>query len=129
MAIKQQNQPITNPNPVVYRAAGGTYPVVSAADGTSKPAANSTTIWLTNPGGMAEKARIFITTTGSPTATFTPYVRSGGSSGQVGTLAVQTLNGTPGFDLCFDVQVDGDDLAILATTLSTGTASIYISWR
>ncbi len=111
--------------PVLHRNA------VAAADGTTKPAANNAN-WLQNPGYRG-KARVFVSTTGSPTGcTIRPYLRSGGASGQVGTAAAQTLAGAPNFDLSFDIQTDGDDLLCFVETLSGGvspTVSIWVSWR
>ncbi|HLZ69571.1 MAG TPA: hypothetical protein VKV26_06620 [Dehalococcoidia bacterium] len=104
---------------------------ISAADGTTKPAAGSA-LFAQNPG-YRQKCRVFVTSTGSPTScTLRPYVRSGGTSGQVGTGAAQTLAGAPNFDTYFDVQTDGDDLAVLVETLAGGTSptvSIFLSWR
>ena len=104
---------------------------VSAADGATKPAPGSA-LFTVNPG-FRQKCRVFVSTTGAPTGcTIRPYLRAGGASGQVGSAAVQTLNGTPNFDLSFDVVTDGDDLALLVETLSGGTTptvSISLSWR
>lgn len=104
---------------------------VAAADGTTKPAANAA-VWLPNPGYRA-KARVFVATTGSPTTcALRPYLRSGGSGGQVGSAALQTLNGSPNFDQSFDVIADGDDLAVYVETLAGGsspTVTVYVGWR
>ncbi|GEM_PF-2144262 len=104
---------------------------ISTADGTTKPAAGSA-LFAQNPG-YRQKCRVFVSSSGSPTScTLRPYLRSGGTSGQVGTGAAQTLNGSPNFDAYFDVQTDGDDLAVLVETLSGGTSptvSIALSWR
>lgn len=110
---------------VAYRSG------VTAADGTTKPAPGSV-LFAGNPG-YRQKCRVFVSSSGSPTScTLRPYVRSGGSSGQVGTVAAQTLAGSPNFDAYFDVQTDGDDLAVLVETLSGGISpaiSIFLSWR
>lgn len=111
--------------PVLHRSA------LSAADGTTRPSAGAG-VWLPNPGYRA-KARVFVTTTGSPTTcTLRPYLRSGGSGGQVGSAQLQTLNGSPNFDQSFDLIADGDDVAIFVETLSGGTSptvTIWLSWR
>ncbi len=111
--------------PVLHRGA------VAAADGAAKPATNSAA-WLVNPGNRV-RARVYVSTTGSPTtATVRPYLRSGGAGGQAGTGPLQTVAGSPNYDACFDVQTDGDDLLCQIETLSGGTApavSISVSWR
>ena len=111
--------------PLVHRSA------VAVADGTSKPAATSA-LFLANPGGYMT-ARVFVSTTGSPTTcTLRPYLRCGGTVGQVNASALQTFNGSPNFDAGFDIAVDGDDLCIYVETLAGGvapTVSIYVSWR
>jgi hypothetical protein len=121
-----QEAPRSDPGAIVNYRAG-----VASADGTTKPAANST-LWLANPGFRA-RARVFVETAGSPTAcTVRPYLRCGGVSGHVATASVFTLNGAPNYDLCFDVTVDGDDLAVLVESLSGGsspTVNMFVSWR
>jgi hypothetical protein len=121
-----QESPREDPQaPLLHRNA------LSVADGTSKPSAGAG-VWLPNPG-FRKKARVFVTTTGSPTTcTLRPYLRSGGSGGQVGSAVLQTLNGSPNFDQSFDVIADGDDVAIFVETLSGGTSptvTIWVSWR
>jgi len=111
--------------PVLYRTG------VTAADGTTKPAPGSG-LFAANPG-YRQTCRVFVSTSGSPTTcTIRPYVRSGGSAGQVGTAALQTLNAAPNFDLSFDIVAAGDDIALLVETLSGGASpavTIYLSWR
>lgn len=111
--------------PVLHRSA------IAAADGTAKPAAGSG-LWASNPGNRT-RCRMFVETTGSPTGlTVRPYLRSGGAGGRVGTAGLQTANGAPNYDLCFDVVTDGDDVLCSVETLSGGTSptvSIYLSWR
>jgi hypothetical protein len=110
---------------VAYRSG------ITAADGATKPAPGSA-LFATNPG-YRQKCRVFVSSSGSPTScTLRPYVRSGGTVGQVGSGATQTLAGSPNFDAFFDVQTDGDDLAVLVETLAGGTSpaiSIFLSWR
>lgn len=104
---------------------------INTADGTTKPAANNAA-WVANPSNYT-KCRVFVSTTGSPTTcTLRAYVRNNGASGQVGSTPLQTLNGTPNFDQCFDVVVDGDDILVFIETLSGGaapTVTVYVSWR
>ena len=110
---------------VAYRSG------VTTADGATKPAPGSA-LFASNPG-YRQKCRVFVSSSGSPTScTLRPYLRSGGASGQVGTGTAQTLAGSPNFDAYFDVQTDGDDLAVLVETLSGGSSpaiSIFLSWR
>ena len=104
---------------------------IAAADGAGKPAPGSA-LWAVNPGNRT-RCRVFVETTGSPTGcTIRPYLRSGGSSGRAGTAALQSLAGTPNFDLCFDLVTDGDDVLCYVETLAGGTSptvSIYLGWR
>src|SRR5438552_9668029 len=103
--IVVQESPRSDPTAVIAYRSG-----VSTADGATKPAAGSA-LWLVNPGYRA-KARVFVETTGSPSGcTVRPYLRCGGTSGAVGTGTAYTLAGAPNFDVSFDVQADGDDLA------------------
>ncbi|MHB8575369.1 MAG: hypothetical protein ACYDCQ_08560 [Dehalococcoidia bacterium] len=121
-----QEAPRSDPGAVVNYRSG-----VSAADGTAKPAPGST-LWIGNPG-FRGRARVFVETTGSPAAcTVRAYLRCGGVAGHSGTASVFAINGSPNYDLSFDVTVDGDDLAVLVETLSGGTSptvSIFVSWR
>ncbi len=111
--------------PAAYRAG------VSAADGTAKPAPGSA-LFAANPG-YRTTCRVFVETTGSPTTcTIRPYLRSGGAAGHVGAGQLQTLNGSPNFDLAFDLIASGDDVAVLVESLAGGTSptvSIYLGWR
>ena len=121
-----QNEARADPlAPVAYRSG------ITSADGASKPAAGSA-LFAANPG-YRSICRVFVETTGSPTAcTLRPYLRSGGASGHVATGPLQTLNGSPNYDLAFDVVAGGDDLAVLVETLSGGTSpsvAIYLGWR
>ena len=124
--IITQQEPRADPlAPAAHRAA------VATADGTAKPAP-AAGLWAQNPGNRS-RCRVFVETTGQPAScTVRPYLRCGGATGHVGAAALQTLNGSPNYDLSFDVQCDGDDLLIYVEGLSGGTTptvSVYLSWR
>jgi len=115
--------PRADPQPAVPYRTG-----IAVADGAAKPAPAGG-LFLQNPGYRG-KARVFVSSTGSPTTcTLRPYLLSGG---QTGALTAVSLNGAPNFDALFDVQADGDAIAILVESLAGGTSpavSIYVSWR
>src|SRR5690348_9650678 len=80
-----------DPQPIVLHRSA-----VAAADGAGKPASNDAR-WLANPG-YRTKARVFVSSTGTPAAcTIRPYLRSGGATGLVGANAAQSLAGTPNY--------------------------------
>ncbi len=105
---------------------------ISSADGTSSPAANNAN-WAANPGSK-EKARfhVQVTFTGgsSPSITFRPYIRCGGSSGKVGGTDSETF--TQG-NWTSDIQTDGDDVLGWVEAINgspdTTDVDIYLSWR
>lgn len=105
---------------------------ISSADGTTPPIPSNVN-WLDN-SDKKTKVRLFVyvTFTGgtSPTVTFRPYIRTGGSSGKVGgTDSVTYAAG----QWVLDVQADGDSVLGWVETISgspsTTDVDIFSSWR